>query len=54
MFVDMNRLGLANGQTARLDFFLMERRTSGSHCKFTTNLPLEPVGTQVSISAPFD
>ncbi len=54
MFVDMNRLGLANGQTARLDFFLMERRTSGSHCRFTTNLPLETVGTQVSISAPFD
>ncbi len=54
MFVDMNRLGLANGQTARLDFFLRERRTSGSHCKFTTNLPLEPAGPQVSISAPFD
>ena len=54
MFVDMNRLGLTDGQVCRLDFFLMERRTSGSHCRFTTNLPLETAGTQVSISAPFD
>ncbi len=54
MFVDMNRLGLTDGQTVRLDFFLMERRTAGSHCRFTTNLPLETAGAQVSISAPFD
>jgi len=54
MFVDMNRLGLTDGQVCRLDFFLMERRTSGSHCRFTTNLPLETAGAQVSISAPFD
>ncbi len=54
MFVDLNRLGLTNGAPYRLDFFLMERKTSGSHCKFTTNLPMEPVADQVSMSAPYD
>jgi len=54
MFVDLNRLGLTDGAMYRLDFFLMERRTSGSNCKFTTNLPMEPVGAAVTISAPFD
>ena len=53
MFVDLNRLGLTHGETYRLDFFLMERKTSGSHCKFSTNLPLQDAGT-VSISASFD
>ena len=54
MFVDLNRLGLADGAPYRLDFFLMERKTSGSHCKFSTNLPMEPVSSTVSISAPYD
>ncbi len=54
MFVDLNRLGLTDGEGYRLDFFLMERKTSGSHCKFTTNLPMEPVGDKVSMSAPYD
>ena len=53
MFVDLNRLNLTDGQTYRLDFFLMERQTSGSHCKFSTNLPLE-AGGAVSISSAFD
>ncbi len=54
MTVDINRLGLTDGQATRLDFFLMERRTEGSHCKFTTNLPLEPAGAGPTISAPYD
>jgi len=54
MFVDLNRLGLTDGASYRLDFFLMERLTSGSHCKFSTNLPMEPVGAGPTISAPFD
>ncbi len=53
MFVDLNRLGLTDGQPYRLDFFLMERQTSGSHCKFSTNLPLES-GDEFSISNVFD
>ena len=38
MFVDMNRLGLADGEAYTLDFFLLERRTKGSYCKITMNL----------------
>ena len=53
MFVDMNRLGLADGDVYRLDFFLMERRTNNSSCKITTNLPLELNG-DISISNAFD
>ncbi len=53
MYVDLDRLGLTDGMAYRLDFFLMERQTSGSHCKFSTNLPLEPVG-EISISNAFD
>ena len=54
MFVDMNRLGLTDGEIYRLDFFLMERRTNNSNCVITTNLPLEATGTEVMVSAPFD
>ncbi len=54
MFVDLNRLGLTDGAGYRLDFFLMERKTSGSNCKFTTNLPMEPAGAPPTISAPYD
>ena len=54
MFVDMNRLGLTDGEVYRLDFFLMERRTSNSNCIITTNLPLEATATEVMVSAPFD
>jgi len=54
MFVDMDRLGLADGEIYRLDFFLMERRTNNSNCIITTNLPLEATGTEVMVSAPFD
>ncbi len=49
MFVDMNRLGLVDGDVYRLDFFLMERRTANSNCMITTNLPLE-VNGDISIS----
>ncbi len=53
MFVDMNRLGLTHGKPYRLSFFLLERRTSGSNCIITTNLPLVS-GDQVSVSSAFD
>ncbi len=53
MFVDMNRLGLTDGEVYRLSFFLLERRTSGSNCIITTNLPLVS-GDQVSVSSAFD
>jgi fibro-slime domain-containing protein len=53
IFVDMDRLGLTDGESYRFDFFLMERRTSGSHCKITTNLPLE-TAKQVSSVNPCD
>ncbi len=53
MFVDMNRLGLADGEVYRLDFFLLERRTANSNCMITTNLPLETNG-DISISSAFD
>lgn len=53
MYVDMDRLGLSDGEAYSFAFFLMERRTSGSHCKITTNLPLVS-GNQVSISGSFD
>ena len=53
MFVDMDRLGLTDGEAYSFAFFLMERRTAGSHCKITTNLPLE-TANQVSVSSSFD
>ena len=53
MFVDMDRLGLTDGEAYSFAFFLMERRTSGSHCKITTNLPLVSAN-QVSVSSAFD
>ena len=53
MFVDMNRLGLTHGKPYRLSFFLLERRTSGSNCIITTNLPLVSAD-QVSVSGTFD
>ncbi len=54
MFVDMDRLGLADGEVYRLDFFLMERRTNNSNCIIKTNLPLEATGTEIMVSAPYD
>ena len=53
MFVDMNRLGLTHGKPYRLSFFLLERRTSGSNCIITTNLPLVSAD-QGSVSGTFD
>ena len=39
-FVDANRLGMADGETYRLDFFFAERHRTQSNFRITTNLPL--------------
>ncbi|MHC4429934.1 MAG: fibro-slime domain-containing protein, partial [Planctomycetota bacterium] len=39
-YVDMNRLGLTNGEKYTLQLFQAERQTAGSHFAFTTNLLL--------------
>lgn len=41
--VDLNRLGLTDGETYKLDFFFAERHTTQSNFKVTTNLRLETV-----------
>ena len=40
-YVDLNRLGLADGETYQLDFFFAERHRTQSNFRITTNLPLE-------------
>jgi fibro-slime domain-containing protein len=52
-FVELDRLGLMDGETYRLDFFFAERRRDDSNCRITTTLSLENVGA-VSVSGPFD
>ena len=39
-YVDLNRLGLTDGETYPLDLFNAERMTSGSNYRFQTNLVL--------------
>lgn len=39
--VELNRLGLTDGETYTLDFFFAERHTTQSNFKITTNLKLE-------------
>ncbi|MDZ4829904.1 MAG: fibro-slime domain-containing protein [Phycisphaerae bacterium] len=41
--VDLNRLGLVDGQNCKLDFFFAERHRTQSNFKMTTNLKLETV-----------
>ena len=55
MHVELSRLGLTDGQAYPIDFFLMERQTSGSHCRITTTLELDEASPDPPlISAPFD
>lgn len=41
--IDLNRLGLTDGETYRLDFFFAERHRTQSNFKITTNLKLQSV-----------
>ncbi len=52
-FVDLDRLGLADGETYALDLFFAERRKFGSNCRITTNMPLIS-GPNVNTSGCFD
>jgi len=38
--IDLDRLGLSDGDTYRMDFFYAERHCCGSNLRITTNLPL--------------
>jgi fibro-slime domain-containing protein len=52
-YVDLNRLGMADGEIYSLDFFFAERHRTESNFRITTNLPL--VSTPVlTVSAVFD
>ena len=52
-FVSLDRLGLVDGQTYRLHFFLSERHQPQSHFRLKTNVPLYTPQVP-SISAMFD
>jgi fibro-slime domain-containing protein len=52
-FIDVSRLGLADGETYRLDLFHAERQTKASNVSFQTNLVLKDASLP-SISAGFD
>ena len=43
-YVDLNRLGLVDGETYTLDFFFAERHRTQSNFRIETNLKLENVG----------
>jgi fibro-slime domain-containing protein len=52
-FVELDRLGLVDGQSYPIDIFFAERRREDSNIRITTTLDLENVGA-VTISMPFD
>lgn len=52
-FVDLNRLGLTDGEWYSLDFFFAQRFRPDSHCRIETNIQLESVMLQ-TVSAVFD
>jgi fibro-slime domain-containing protein len=52
-FVDLSRLGLADGETYKLDLFHAERQTKSSNFAFQTNLVLRDASLP-SVSASFD
>ena len=52
-FVDLNRLGLVDGQDYELSFFFAERHRTQSNFKMTTNLQLETIAMPLA-SAAFD
>ena len=52
-YVDLNRLGLTEGETYRLDFFFAERHRTQSNFRIVTNLELESIIPE-TITAIFD
>jgi fibro-slime domain-containing protein len=52
-YIDLDRLGLEDGETYDLDFFFAERHRTQSNFRIVTNLPLESV-IPPTISAVFD
>jgi fibro-slime domain-containing protein len=52
-FVDLERLGLTDGQTYPLDFFYAERHRTEANCRIQTNLVLNTPGMP-SITSAFD
>ena len=52
-YIDLDRLGLEDGETYDLDFFFAERHRTQSNFRIVTNLPLETV-VPPTISAIFD
>ncbi len=53
-YVDLTRLGLADGEIYTFDMFHAERQTDSSNFRFQTNLVLENTPIKTMISAPFD
>jgi fibro-slime domain-containing protein len=54
-FVDLNRLGLEDGKSYRLDFFFAERHRTESNFRIETNLHLASSGPKTpSVTTPFD
>jgi fibro-slime domain-containing protein len=51
--IDLNRLGLVDGQNYKLDFFFAERHRTQSNFRITTNLKLETVELP-NVSAAYD
>jgi fibro-slime domain-containing protein len=52
-YVDLNRLGLEDGQVYQLDFFFAERHTTQSNCRISTNLLLN-AGAAPNVTSAFD
>jgi fibro-slime domain-containing protein len=52
-YVDLDRLGLTDGDTYPLDFFYAERHRTEANCRIQTNLVLNTPGTP-SITSAFD
>ncbi len=53
--IDLNRMGLVDGETYRLDFFFAERHRTQSNFRIETNLKLAPSGPKVpSVTMAFD
>ncbi len=52
-YIDLDRLGLQDGEVYRLDFFFAERYSTESNFRITTNLPLQTIDLP-TISAQYD
>jgi fibro-slime domain-containing protein len=52
-YIDLNRLGLTNGNNCSLDFFFAERHRTQSNFRIVTNIYLES-DTTPSVSSIFD